>query len=806
MFLDDVRSAVRSLSRAKVLTTALLVSLGIGTGANAAVYGAIDALLFRAAAGVEDADRLASVYTTQYDGGPYGASSMPDALAIGALPSVAKVAIVDDRLIANVMLPGSQRSTRVSRVSGDFFQALGMRAHRGRLLDAADQSADPVPAVISASLWEEAGRPESPEKLTVVIGNATHRVVGIAPDKFRGLQAGRLSDVWLPLPADVEFPRGDRRFSVIARLAGERAVSHLQADLDLLASRLADEFPATNRGTQADPEAPRKLTATTYAPTHPSAREHTSMIALMVMIGVGSLLLGACVNAGALLLSRGFARMRELAVKMALGAGRRRLMRQLMLESVLASVGGGVVGLVFAYWTLEAVPAMLSPDHAALLDTRLQIGAVLATLAGTTVAGVLFGVAPAIYATTAPAATALRADTGSISQAGNGSRLRAVLVGSQIALSTALLLSAGLVLAAFSAAQNTDASFPARNVIVVRVENTGRLGDAMSGIGYQQRLAKTLAADGVDAVGWSSAMAAAASGVPSKDFRIAAGAAGLTETAELAVHVVSPGYFDALGLKLVEGRPFDANDRPLSIPVVILEEAFARRYFGAVAVGQHLVDPEGERLRIVGVVRQRRFRTLQDTPRPVVFYPFTQNYPTRGFLFLHTTGDPEKLMDTLREKIDAVDPHAAVERIATLEERLSEALALERMAGTLIGTCGVLALLMAMMGAYGVMNDAVQRRTREIGLRVALGAARRQVVRLVLAEIAQLAVGGFVAGTLIVLGAAQLLRSTTGAPISVDVLTVVLPPVALAVLIGLASVTPLRRALSVSAAIALRAE
>ena len=340
---------------------------------------------------------------------------------------------------------------------------------------------------------------------------------------------------------------------------------------------------------------------------------------------------------------------------------------------------------------------------------------------------------------------------------------------------------------------------------LVSFEDPERFAGPLRGMGFRRTLVEKLRkTPGVHEVGWAaSAPLVAATRI---EFRIAAGAADLTDLVEFDVNVASTTYFDAMGIRLLEGRLFDGRDQALASPVIIVDEQLARRYFGAVAAGQHLVDDEGTRHEIVGVVRGRRFRTLQDSPRPTVYFPVSQRYVAQGNLFIVTRGDAEPLVKTLPDMMRRIDNAVRITRVMTMQQHLAEALAIDRLTTTLVGVCGVLALVMAVIGVYGVMNDAVQRRTREIGLRVALGAARRQVARLVFMEAACVSVAGLAAGTTIAIIGGRLIGVFVSGLPGWDAATLGAPAALLAVIVAAAAVLPLRRALNVSAAIALRAE
>ena len=803
MILEDVRAAARSVLRARGLTFVLLLSLGLGTGANAAVYSVVNALLFRPPQGVTDAVRLISIHTTQFDGSPYGASSWNDFLSIRTeVPTLQAVAAYDDRTTGNVRLGECVRLVRSAAVTVDFFSTLGMGAAAGRLLDPSDWRPQSPAAVISASLWDECGRP-SLNEATVGIGAEAYRVVGVTPERFRGLQGDRLTDVWILLKDEEAGGRGDRRLSLIARVRNGHTPDEVNQQLDRLSTTLAERFPVTNKGLQGDPERPRRMQAVAYSPLQPEARRRGEALAAIIGGAVVLLLVSACCNAGTLLLSRGFARRRELAVKMALGASRARLFRQVLYESLFIALAAAAAGLLLAWWTLQAIPSLFSPEHAALLDTRLPPVLILVALVIATVAGFAFGIPPAVHATSSGAATVLRGDAGAVAGDRGGRWLRASIVGAQLTVSTVLLLAAGLLVLGVRAALDAEPGFPAREVVVVTLENPGRFIDPLRGIAFQRALVGSLKArDDVAAVGWAGVAPLIAP--PEDTFRIAAGAADVSDAVSLDVNVVSASYFAALGMQVIEGRGFSEHDRALTEPVVIVGELLARRFFGSSATQQHLIDASGERLRIVGVVREPRYRALQSAARPTVYYPVTQRYQAQGNLLIVSRGEVATVLEALPRIIRSIDREANVQRLTTMDRHLSEALAIDRLTTVLVAVCGALALFMAVVGVYGVMSDAVGRRTREIGLRVALGAARLQIARMVFAEAMLVSLIGIAAGFVVAIAGRQAVAAFAAAGPAWDAASVALPLGLLAIVVAVAAIGPLRRALSVSAAVALR--
>ena len=530
--------------------------------------------------------------------------------------------------------------------------------------------------------------------------------------------------------------------------------------------------------------------------------QRATIIAAIVIGAVVLLLLSACVNAGALLLARGAARQREFAVKMALGASRRQLMGQLLAETILVCSAGGLLGLVFARWTASIIPSLFAPEHAAMLDTSLSPVVMIGTLMVTAIAGVAFGLPPAVQSTSAPAVTALRGDAGGIGHQRGGSRLRGSLVASQIALSTILLLATG-------STRPGPYARPGRGGGCGNPRDCGHWnGELVRCRARDWPSAAKLFADSprlpaVRSVGWASHLPLVRA--TARTFRMQDGGSGNLRLVPFDMKVVDNGYFEALGLPVIEGRGFDASDTGISRPVAVVDEVLARQYLGATAEGRDLDDIAGGTLRVVGVVRSSRYRTLQDQPRPTLYVPRSQNYVRGGYLFVRITDRTESELPAIVRQIKATPGKAGITRVTTLAECLSEALAVDRLTTTLVAACGVLALVMSIIGVYGIMNDGVMRRTREIGLRVALGAARRQVSALVFGEALALSAVGMVLGLGIVLAGRYLLGTRIALP-AVDARVISMIPALLFLVIAIAAIVPLRRALRVSPTVALRHE
>lgn len=801
--LQDLRHTVRAAARAPAATAVLLLSLALGTGANAAVYSAMRSLLLSAPPGIGDASRLISLYTSEFSGATYGPSSYADYLSIKAAPVFEAVAVVDDHAVENVRVGNAGATARTAAVSEDFFDALQISAEEGRLLTDDDFGATSG-AVISDALASQLGRPSALIGAPLVIADRTYSIVGITPPRFRGLQVGRECDIWIPMPAPAS-PRGDRRLAMIARLAPGTRLRTAEQAMRRLSDELATHFPQTNRGTKDQADAPRRLTPIRHSQLDPSAGDQVRLVAFVIGGASALLLASACLNVGSLLLSSALARRSELAVKMAIGATRARLVRQFLTETLSLSIAGGALGFLFAWWTAGAIPALFMVEQAEQLDLRLDASAMLLTVGIGALAGALFGVAPALQGTAASPALALRAESANISTALDRSRLRSWLVAAQVGLSTTLLAAAGLSVSSLNSALDAGLGNATRHVAFVSVELPGQFHDSVRGIAFRNALIDQAAAiPGVEAVGWASRLPVSRGG--KQTFHVEGTSADVTDAVELDTNVVSTEYFRALMLQCVEGRLFEATDSFLSPPVVVVDELLAARYFGRSAIGGHLNDVRGTRLEVVGVVRAGKYRTLQEAAQPTVYYPYSQEYLYQGHAIARTIGDPAGILPALERAADRAGTGGTLKASSTLDAHLANALALDRLITTLIGICGVIALAMSTIGIYGVMTDTVRRRTREIGVRIALGAQRLQIAMMVFSASLRLALVGLLGGLAAALSATLAARTYFYGVPMLSLATVAVVVGAMLLVVAIAAIVPLRQALRVNPIVALRAE
>ena len=778
------REALRHITRAPWLTAVIVVSLAVGTGANAAVYSAIDALMFRAPRAIAEPSRLVDLYTSQGNGGTFGASSHPDFVSISTARALESAAAIEQRDAEMVRLGDVSLATRVALVTSRFWDVLGTPER---------SAAWSGGAVISAELWRQLGADPAVVGRTLSVNGRDYPIAAIAPGGFRGLHLDRVSDVWVPLEdADIRHERGYRALSVIGRLRPQASLETLQRELDAIASDLSRDFPDTNKGTVRNDEEIRRLTAATYARLDPSVRSRAAIFGGALLGATILLLLSACVNAGSLLLSRGMARRAELTIRTALGADRARLVRQVVLEGLIMAALGTAGGIVAAVWTAGAIPALFAPEHASLIDTRVERPVIAATAFVGLLAGLLFALAPALIATRELSPAALRSDAGRLGDRQSGARIRMLLVGAQLALSTVFLIGATLLVRFADASLGVDRSRAAGSLVLAAIETYDP--------DYRDKATPLLRQPSVARAGW---VAIPPLGRPAKrEYQIQRGP--LTELIEVDVNFASAGYFQAMFIPTIEGRLLKPEDENSGHDVVVINEALAQRYYAGRALGRTLTDTEGRSAEIVGVVQTRSYRAFETVQRPMIYFPISRAKSRGFYAVFRSHSGTEQQMD--RDVLAALTTLGGTTRLEVLpfEAFVARALATDRLIGTLIGACGAIALALAVVGVYGVMIDAVRRRRREFGLRAALGAGPADLVRVLLGGTLAPAVAGIGAGV----GGAWILSRLVqtvifGLPV-IDLALVTTIVLLMAAVVAAAVIGPARQALRVSPLVALR--
>lgn len=772
-----------------------VVTLALGTGANAAVFSFVDALLFKPAPATRPARPLVAVYTSDFSSGPYGGSSYPDYVSMKTETTAFRaLSALDDGLTATMKVGDDLQRVRVASVTPNYFDTLGLRVALGRGLreDDARPGAAPV-AVISHTLWQRVLLADPAVLGTLVtINGLPLTIAGVAPPRFTGIDAGRPCDVWTALDPTSETERANRGLRILGQLREGVSMAEAQSQLGALASRLAEAYPESNLGTLDHPRDPRPFLVLGATRIGPAQRAQVAMVAAVLMGGVGLVLLLACANVASLMLSRATTRVREIAVRRALGANGFRILRQLLTEAVVVSLASAGLAMLLAAWTTDVLPSFFPPEQAASLDVSQGWRGWVFVLALALGSAVLIAVLPAIRAVRPPLAAALRGAAGDVTER-TASRARDALVVTQIAIACVLLVAAALLVQSVSNQLHADLGFSARQALLATVDIPASYGTSRGQVFYDQVAERLAAVPGVQSVAWTRTL-------PMTRFnRTIFAPEGYTprpgEDLELPYTIVSADYFQALGIAIAQGRGFTRADMGASgARVIVVNEMLSRRFFDGRAVGRRLLDSQGKPLEIVGVARTGRYLTPSDEAPPTVYFPLGGSYSPRMSLFVRTGAAPERFAEAVRREVRAASGDIPVFRVMTLQAHVEEALAAERLSASLVTACAVLSALLAVVGLYAAVAYLVTRRTREIGLRVALGAQPRHVIVLVVRHGLGLTLAGIGIGVVAAAIVATLLQSMLYGVSPISPLTHTAVAVGLAGVAALAAYIPARRA------------
>ena len=839
----DGRHALRLLIRNPVFAVAAVLSLGIGIGANTAMFAVVDALLLKKLP-VPQPDGLVHVIVMTEP--PYRRDDVPYQVFVRlregatAFSSVAGVWPVER---ANVSVDEAARDTaaaamtRVSLVTGDYFATLGVNAAIGRVLGPSDDTDRPI-VVVSDPFWR--ARMHADRELashTLHLNGVVYDVVGVTPPGFSGELVGAPTDVWVPfaLASKVmpEVPQGPRALTarVIARLPRGASIAEATASsLAVLRHATREDAVTYGRSISEAQIAAVELELADMSRGISSHRRSFRQSLLTLMAFVGLLLVVGCANVANLLLARASVRQRELAIRLAVGAGRGRIARQLLAESAIIAALGGVVGLALALWATSVLSSLLGASPISLagqsagivLELSVDPRVLLFATALCGVAAALSGLAPAITAQRVAPATALRAarTLGLGRFAGPSS---ALLI-AQVAVSLVLLIGAGLFVRSLENLRTQDLGLGRQQQLLAWMVpgQTGRQGDAMVDL-WHTLLHRLSAIPGVAAVGASNQAVlnggAVGMGVPSVAV-IIPGEPPRTTTRIAGRSFVTPGFFTAAGIRVVAGREFTERDAGESAYVVMMNAAMARFYFGseAAAVGRmvQFPGPLKQLHEIVGVINDY----VRTTPRHSLDY-FSTYYPYRHpeainrgqqsrlramLVAIRTAGSPLDVADAVRTEIRAIDPLLPVLRINTPEQQLDGVLAQDRIVASLSTALGATATVLASLGLFGLLSYRVARRTNEIGVRLAFGATRTAVLRMVLTESSRLVVAGVIVGVMAALSLSRLVAARLYGVSATDPWTIGGAALLLTIVACLAALIPARQAASVDPSAALRCD
>jgi predicted permease len=812
--IKDIRYAIRGLLKRPGFVAVAVITLALGIGANSAIFSLVNTVLLRSLP-VDRPGEIVSV-AVRGKGDSLSAFSYPNYKDFRDRNDVLSGLLVYRFVPLSLSRSGVNERIWGYEVSGNYFDVLNVKAIQGRtFLPEEDKmkNANPV-VVLSYDSWQRrfGGDPNLVGK-DVFINNHQFRVIGITPEGFKGTEFVYSPEMWLTASM-IEWAepgatwldeRGTKNFFGIGRLKSGVSSRQAEASLNLLSQQIAKEYPEDTEGQTIKVGAPGFIL--------PDLRGAVVSFTWVMMAAVGLVLLVTCTNLAGLMLARATDRRKEIAIRLAMGANRLRLIRQLLTESILLSIIGGVAGLLLALWILKVLLALKPPiDFPLALDAGVDWRVLLFSLAVSVVAGAIFGLAPALQATRPNLVGTLK-DTAAQGGAAK-TRLRSVLVVAQIAISLVVLISAGLVVRTLQQLQTMNPGFNPQNALTMSFD-LGLQGydEARGQQFYRQLLERVQSLPGVESAAVSSYIPLSLN-YNSRTIFVEGKPAERGDNAPLAMNAsVGPAYFKTMGTPILQGREFTDQDEEKSERVAVVNETFVRRLMpelqnSAEAIGKRFSfrGPDGPFRRIVGVAVAGKYFNIAEEPRPFVWTTMTQDYQSSGILTVRTKGNPEALIGPVRGEVLALDANLPLYDVKTLTEHMKFALFPAKVAATVLGVFGLVALLLSAIGVYGITSYAVAQRTHEIGIRLALGAQLGDVLRLVLSHGLKLTIMGAAIG---LFGAYLATRAITSVlygvsatdPLTFGVVSVLLIGVAL-----IACYVPARRATKVEPLIALRNE
>lgn len=812
----DVRYGARQLVRSPALTIVAVLSLAIGIGANTTIFTLVNAVLLNPLR-VRDVSRLVSVASAEMRNGvlqPFGAMSRLNFLDVRDQNDVFSGMVAAS--FAPVALSGGGEPEQVfgQIVTGNYFDVLGAPLATGRFFTADEDrelGAAPV-VVLSYGLWQRryGGRTDLVGS-AITLNGLAFTVVGVAGEGFRGTGTLGGPELWVPLAmyrevlsgVAVEFFNSRRGlgYQVHGRLKDGVTVEQAQANVGAIGRGLEENFPTDNRG--------RSLIVRPLADSSmpPAFRQQLTLSGSLLMAIVGLVLLIACANVANLLLARAAGRRQEIAVRLSIGASRAQLLRQLLTESVLLALLGGVSGMMLAVWGRALLwayrPPFLPPG---VIDLSFDERVVLFTAAVSIVTGVLFGLAPALQLSRPDLVGELKERT-TIPSGSHWYSMRNLLVVGQVSLSFVALVSAGLFIRSLSNAQRVDPGFDGNQLVMLGM-NAGTQGfnEPRARDLYRRATERLEGIAGVEAATLSTAVPLFAGGLGRTIFRDGVDSKDPRNGRMTPVNQVAPGYFETLGIPILRGRPFTADDRPGASAVAIVNEAMAKQVWpGEDPIGRHItIFGDAVPREIIGIAKTIKYNSLGENETAYMYLPLEQNHASQVTVQVRAGGDPATVLGTVRRELQQLEPSMPLLFVSTYRDVVAQSLWAPRMGASLLTIFAFLALVLAAIGLYGVMSYAVSQRTRELAIRLALGARQQDVRTMVVRQGVLLAVGGVTIGLLLALGLSRLVTRLLYGVDPADPLTFVMIPFVLLVIAALATFVPAWRASRVDPVEALR--
>lgn len=807
---QDIRYGARVLARYKGFTAVAVFTLALGIGANTAIFSIINTAALRPLP-IESPEQLVSLTNTT------GNRVFPTF----SYPNYKDLRDRNDAfsgLIAYRFAPLSVSHDGVNErlwgyvVTGNYFEVLGVKAFMGRVISPEDDrlaGAHPV-TVLSYEGWQRRfGADAGVVGKSLIVNGRSFTVIGVAPRGFFGTEIIAAPEFWFPMAMQAEIEvgnnwldqRGVENLFIQGRLKPGVSVRQAQSALTSIALQLEREYPQENEGRRINLSQPGFMGGT--------MRSAVMSFTALLMVVVAFVLLLACTNLANLLLARATERRKEIAVRLALGASRGRLVRQLLTESLLLALISGSLGLLLAYWLVSLAVGFKPPVDVPLsielhLDYRVLIFTCLASL----ITGLLFGLLPALQATKVDLLPALKDE--SYGGAPQRSLLKSGLIVLQVSLSLVLLIGGGLMLRALQKAQALDLGFNPKNAAEASFDLRLQGYDQARALEFQKRLLERVRA--LPVVQSAGLVDLAPVDLHFSRSRVYPEGRTIERAANAPLAMtsrISPGYFQAMSTRFIRGRDFTERDDAKAPPVAIINETFARRFWpGEDPLGKRFSQGGADKppVQVVGVIEDGKYAGLNEPPQPYFCRPLLQSYSAATTLIARSDTDPQKLVALLRGELQQLDPHLPLSSAKPLEERMAMPLLPVRLAAAVLSSFGLLALVLAAIGIYGVMSYAVARRTREIGVRVAMGAQASDVLRLVIGQGMVPPLIGVVIGISVALLLMRLVNSLLFGISAADPLTYIGVAALLTAVALLACYIPARRATKIDPMVALRSE
>ncbi len=810
---QDLRFAARMLRKNPSFTTVAALTLALGIAANTTVLSWISATLLNPIPGAAHTSDLVTVMRGDRTDHPTPPFSYPDLRDLSERTQTFSglLGYHDDYM----SLTGVAKPERIygALTTANYFDVLGVHPILGRAFLPEEETlrAGAAVIVIGYAVWQNhfAGDPQVVGR-TIQINRHPYTVVGVAPRNFTGCAPGLRTELWIPVSMDRDvwgFNRPDYRgifwLNVLGKLRPGVTTNQAQAELNLLMRGIAERFPKDHR------DSPNEISLDPLWRSPFGINGYLYKILPMLLGLAGVLLLLACANVASLLLVRSVGRRREIAIRLGMGASRKQIIRQLLIESLLLGLLGGTAAIAITVWTSRSIVAFFPPSSLPLThDEHIDQRVLFVTIAVSILAAIISGVLPALRSSSLSVHSVLKEEATSVSLTLRKSRLLSGLVVAQISLSLVLLVCAGLFTRSLQKAQQSDPGFEASHLLLTSYELSPAGYTRATGAAFDRQVLDRLSAlPGVESVTLADFSPLSFS-IHSDYLQIEGYVPQPSESMEISRAIVGPNYFRTLRTSVISGREFTAADTAESQLVAVVNQAFVDRYWpGANALGKQVTDG-GDRFTVVGVARNAKYRLLTSPTEPVIYLPNYQAYsPTHDTtIHLRTTDDPRTMASSVEETIHQLNPELPLFNVNPLSVTMQLGTLFGRVAATFAGSFGLLAMLLAAVGIYGVVAYSTRQRTREIGIRLALGAEKGGIYSLVLGQGFRLTLAGLVVGTALAVAFTRLLKAQLFGISETDAITFTSTGLLLAVVALLACHIPARRATRVDPIVALRHE